>query len=209
MLWILPSEWIPRLRWSSAKLWDAVCAMSCLYFRTALSVRRLAFLAYRMCSICLSLVRAVLFSALRNRVQYHIYMIRPSSFILVFFYLSRVSPGLPSGHCHPARLIANASVWLKVFENWYLELIAVFLMGFSSPFIFLTAMLVHMETAVFQRSALSYLLSWLPMEVSISAAMACFPCTSCLPVSLSFISFTTCRTLNLPWFISILSGVIP
>ena len=159
--------WVnPQASLTFCKVRGADSTTSSVYLWTALTVRRLGFLVYSMCSVCLFLVRAVLFSAVRNRVLYHIYMIRPVSFIQIFFYLSRISPGLPSGHCHPTHLIAYASVWLKVFENWYLELIAIFLSGFFSPFMFLTAMLVHMETAVFQRCTLSYFLSWLPMELN-------------------------------------------
>lgn len=78
----------------------------------------------------------VLFPAISKRVQYYIYMIRPITFILIFFYLRKISPELSSGHCHPAHLFAHASVWLKAFKNWFLELIAVFLSGFSLLLIF-------------------------------------------------------------------------
>lgn len=80
----------------------------------------------------------VLFPAIsKSTILYlHIYMIRPITFILILFYLSKISPELSSGHRHPAHLFAHASVWLKAFKNWFLELIAVFLRGFSLLLIF-------------------------------------------------------------------------
>lgn len=82
------------------------------------------------------LVIAPLFSALRNRVQYSISRIRPIVFTPIFFYLSRVSSEALRGHHHSAHLVAHASVCLKAFKNWYLELITIFLSRFSLLFLF-------------------------------------------------------------------------